>query len=108
MPILDGRAGRRQHADAGPPHPAGPRPLRATRGAQAPGPNAARPAKRADKPATYTEAAVLEATLGRIKGNIEDKPAFMKAVRSIKVDTCRGPVSFEPILPHGTWHFWGG
>ena len=20
----------------------------------------------------------------------------------------RGPVSFEPILPHGTWHFWGG
>ena len=45
--------------------------------------------------ATYTEAAVLEATLGRIKGNIEDKPAFMKAVRSIKVDTCRGPVSFD-------------
>src|SRR6266850_1188069 len=45
--------------------------------------------------ATYTEAAVLDATLQRIKGNIEDKPAFMKAVRSIKVDTCRGPVSFD-------------
>jgi len=45
--------------------------------------------------ATYTEAAVLEATLERIKGNIEDKPAFMKAVRSIKVDTCPGPVSFD-------------
>jgi branched-chain amino acid transport system substrate-binding protein len=45
--------------------------------------------------ATYTEAAVLEATLQRIKGNIEDKPAFMKAVRSIKVDTCRGPVRFD-------------
>src|ERR1051326_3176086 len=45
--------------------------------------------------ATYTEAAVLQATLERIKGNIEDKPAFMKAVRSIKVDTCRGPVSFD-------------
>ena len=45
--------------------------------------------------ATYTEAAVLEATLQRIKGNIEDKPAFMKAVRAVKVDTCRGPVSFD-------------
>ncbi len=46
--------------------------------------------------ATYTEAAVLEATLNKIGGKIEDKPAFMKAVRSIKVDTCRGPLSFDP------------
>jgi len=45
--------------------------------------------------ATYTEAAVLEATLGQIKGNAEDKAAFMKAVRAIKVDTCRGPVRFD-------------
>jgi branched-chain amino acid transport system substrate-binding protein len=45
--------------------------------------------------ATYTEAAVLEATLNQIKGNIEDKQAFMKAVRAIKVDTCRGPVQFD-------------
>jgi branched-chain amino acid transport system substrate-binding protein len=45
--------------------------------------------------ATYTEAAVLEATLNRIGGKIEDKPAFMKAVRSIKVDACRGPLSFD-------------
>jgi len=45
--------------------------------------------------ATYTEAAVLDATLKAIKGNIEDKAAFMKAVRSIKVDTCRGPVQFD-------------
>ena len=45
--------------------------------------------------ATYTEAAVLEATLNQIKGNVEDKQAFMKAVRGIKVDTCRGPVSFD-------------
>jgi branched-chain amino acid transport system substrate-binding protein len=45
--------------------------------------------------ATYTEAAVLDATLQRVKGNIEDKPGFMKAVRSIKVDTCRGPVRFD-------------
>lgn len=45
--------------------------------------------------ATYTEAAVLEATLKKINGKVEDKPAFMKAVRSLKVDTCRGPVSFD-------------
>jgi branched-chain amino acid transport system substrate-binding protein len=45
--------------------------------------------------ATYTEAAVLEATLNEIKARIEDKDAFMKAVRNIKVDTCRGPVSFD-------------
>jgi branched-chain amino acid transport system substrate-binding protein len=45
--------------------------------------------------ATYVEAAVLDATLQKIGGKIEDKQAFMKAVRSIKVDTCRGPVSFD-------------
>src|SRR5438309_6754691 len=45
--------------------------------------------------ATYVEAAVLEATLDAIKGNIEDKQAFMKAVRGIKVDTARGPVAFD-------------
>jgi branched-chain amino acid transport system substrate-binding protein len=45
--------------------------------------------------ATYVEGAVLEATLQAIRGNIEDKDAFMKAVRSVKVDTARGPVSFD-------------
>src|ERR1043165_1540114 len=45
--------------------------------------------------ATYVEAAVLEATLKAIKGKIEDKQAFMKTVRHIKVDTCRGPVRFD-------------
>ena len=45
--------------------------------------------------ATYTEAAVLEATLDKIKGKIEDKEAFMKTVRNIKVDTARGPVAFD-------------
>jgi branched-chain amino acid transport system substrate-binding protein len=45
--------------------------------------------------ATYTEAAVLEQTLKTIGGKIEDKQAFMKAVRSGKFDTCRGPVSFD-------------
>src|SRR5580765_1569803 len=47
--------------------------------------------------ATYTEAAVLEATLNQIKGRVEDKQAFMKAVRGIKVDTCRGPVRFDDL-----------
>jgi branched-chain amino acid transport system substrate-binding protein len=45
--------------------------------------------------ATYTEAAVLDQTLQKINGRIEDKPAFMKAVRSGKFDTCRGTVSFD-------------
>jgi branched-chain amino acid transport system substrate-binding protein len=45
--------------------------------------------------ATYVEAAVLDATLQKLKGKIEDKEAFMKTVRSIKVDTARGPVSFD-------------
>jgi branched-chain amino acid transport system substrate-binding protein len=46
--------------------------------------------------ATYTEAAVLEAALNQVKGKIEDKQGFMKAVRGLKnVETCRGPVSFD-------------
>jgi branched-chain amino acid transport system substrate-binding protein len=45
--------------------------------------------------ATYTEAAVLDATLQKIGGRIEDKQAFMKAVRSGHFDTCRGPVRFD-------------
>ena len=45
--------------------------------------------------ATYTEAAVLDQTLQKIHGRIEDKPAFMKAVRSGKFETCRGPVHFD-------------
>ena len=46
--------------------------------------------------ATYTNAAVLEHALGVVKGNIEDKNAFMKALRSGVVDdTCRGPVRFD-------------
>ena len=38
---------------------------------------------------------MLEATLNQVKGNVEDKQAFMKAVRSGKFDTCRGPVQFD-------------
>src|SRR3954466_5494029 len=45
--------------------------------------------------ATYVEAAVLDQTLQKIGGKIEDKQAFMKAVRSGKFDTCRGPVQFD-------------
>jgi branched-chain amino acid transport system substrate-binding protein len=45
--------------------------------------------------ATYTEGAVLEAALKSIDGKIEDKPAFMKALRATHVDTVRGPVRFD-------------
>jgi branched-chain amino acid transport system substrate-binding protein len=45
--------------------------------------------------ATYTEGAVLEAALKSINGKIEDKPAFMKALRATHVDTVRGPVRFD-------------
>src|SRR6266851_101427 len=45
--------------------------------------------------ATYVEAAVLEATLNAIKGRIEDKEAFMKTVRGLKVNTARGQVRFD-------------
>jgi branched-chain amino acid transport system substrate-binding protein len=47
--------------------------------------------------ATYVEGAVLEATLSAIKGNVEDKQAFMKAVRGVKVETARGLVSFDNL-----------
>ena len=45
--------------------------------------------------ATYVEGGVLEAALKAVNGKIEDKPAFMKALRGIKVETARGPVSFD-------------
>jgi len=45
--------------------------------------------------ATYTEGAVLEAGLLAVNGKIEDKHAFMKALRGIKVETARGPVAFD-------------
>ena len=45
--------------------------------------------------ATYVEGAVLEAALQAVSGKIEDKQAFMKALRATKVDTARGPVSFD-------------
>jgi branched-chain amino acid transport system substrate-binding protein len=45
--------------------------------------------------ATYTEGAVLEAALKTTNGAIEDRPAFMKALRATRVDTVRGPVRFD-------------
>jgi len=45
--------------------------------------------------ATYVEAAVLEAALQAVNGRIEDKPAFMKALRGVKTMTARGPVAFD-------------
>jgi branched-chain amino acid transport system substrate-binding protein len=45
--------------------------------------------------ATYVEGEVLKAALEAVKGRIEDKTAFMKALRATKVDTVRGPVSFD-------------
>ena len=46
--------------------------------------------------ATYVEAAVLEGALNAVKGNIEDKQAFMKALRASRTDTVRGRVAFDP------------
>jgi branched-chain amino acid transport system substrate-binding protein len=45
--------------------------------------------------ATYVEGEVLQAALESVKGRIEDKPAFMRALRTTKVETVRGPVSFD-------------
>jgi len=45
--------------------------------------------------ATYTNGAVFQAAVEAVKGKIEDKQAFMKALRATRVDTCRGPVSFD-------------
>ena len=45
--------------------------------------------------ATYVEGGVLQAALEAVNGKIEDKHAFMKALRAIKTETARGPVSFD-------------
>jgi branched-chain amino acid transport system substrate-binding protein len=46
---------------------------------------------------TYVDGAVLEGALKAVNGKIEDKDAFMKALRSIHVDTARGPVAFDDL-----------
>jgi len=45
--------------------------------------------------ATYVNGAVLESALEGVRGKVEDKPAFMKALRGVKAQTARGPVSFD-------------
>ena len=45
--------------------------------------------------ATYVNGTVLQAAVEAVGGRIEDKPAFMKALRATKVDTVRGAVRFD-------------
>lgn len=45
--------------------------------------------------ATYVNGAVLQAAVEAVKGRVEDKAAFMKALRTVKADTVRGRVTFD-------------
>ncbi len=45
--------------------------------------------------ATYVNGAVLQAAVEAVNGRVEDKPAFMKALRTVKTDTVRGAVTFD-------------
>ena len=38
---------------------------------------------------------VLYAAIEALKGKIEDKQAFIKALRGVRVDTLRGPIAFD-------------
>ena len=44
---------------------------------------------------TYVNGAVLEAAIKSVDGKVEDKKAFMAALRATNVDTARGPVKFD-------------
>ncbi len=44
---------------------------------------------------TYLYGEVLAAGIGALKGKIEDKNAFIKALRAVRVDTLRGPIRFD-------------
>ncbi|MBV9360201.1 MAG: ABC transporter substrate-binding protein [Betaproteobacteria bacterium] len=44
---------------------------------------------------TYLYGEVLAAAIGALKGKIEDKQAFIKALRAVRVDTLRGPIEFD-------------
>jgi branched-chain amino acid transport system substrate-binding protein len=46
---------------------------------------------------TYVNGAVLEAAVKAVDGKVEDKPAFMAALRATNVDTARGPVKFDDL-----------
>jgi branched-chain amino acid transport system substrate-binding protein len=45
--------------------------------------------------ATYVNGAVLEAAMKAVNGKVEDKNAFVAALRATNVDTARGPVKFD-------------
>ena len=44
---------------------------------------------------TYLYGEVLNAAITALNGRIEDKNAFIKALRAVKADTLRGPISFD-------------
>jgi branched-chain amino acid transport system substrate-binding protein len=44
---------------------------------------------------TYLYGEVLYAAIEALKGKIEDKNAFIKALRGVRVDTLRGPIAFD-------------
>ena len=44
---------------------------------------------------TYLYGEVLAAAIGALKGKIEDKNAFIKALRDVRGDTLRGPIRFD-------------
>ena len=44
---------------------------------------------------TYLYGEVLFAAIEALKGKIEDKQAFIKALRGVRVDTLRGPIAFD-------------
>jgi branched-chain amino acid transport system substrate-binding protein len=45
--------------------------------------------------ATYVNGAVFQAAVEAVKGKVEDKDAFMKALRATRVESARGPVAFD-------------
>ena len=44
---------------------------------------------------TYLYGEVLFAAIEALKGKVEDKQAFIKALRAVRVDTLRGPIEFD-------------
>jgi branched-chain amino acid transport system substrate-binding protein len=44
---------------------------------------------------TYLYGEVLAAAIGALRGKVEDKQAFIKALRAVRVETLRGPIEFD-------------
>jgi len=44
---------------------------------------------------TYLYGEVLNAAIEALKGKVEDKQAFIKALRAVRVETLRGPIAFD-------------